>query len=249
MAAEGSAVAAPAAIPSRFDWSVGSAIGTSIVTVVRNFLPFVGLSLLIGVPRAFLDRAGLQMGLTLLADMVIGQMVTIILIYATVQSLRGRKAGIVECLGQGFRRLPIAIVVAIVAVLLYALGLILLIIPGLFLITLWAVAIPAAVVETPGILGSFSRSVHLTGGRRWRVFGTIFLSWLIYAAVYFGALIAIVPLLGSGQGDRWLMMLIPLWLVGSILQAYLSALSGVLYYFLRRDKEGADIETIAAVFD
>ncbi len=249
MAAEGSAVASAVAMPGRFDWGVGSAIGASFATVFRNFVPFVGLSLLIGIPRAVLDRAGLQLGLTLLADLVIGQIVTIILIYGTVQSLRGRKAGFLECLGQGFRRLPVAIVVAIIAVLLYALGLLVLVLPGLFLITLWAVAIPAAVVEKPGILGSFSRSLHLTSGRRWRVFGTIFLSWLIYAAVYFGALIALVPLLGSGPGDRWLIMLIPLWFVGSILQAYLSAMSGVLYYFLRRDKEGADIETIAAVFD
>ena len=57
------------------------------------------------------------------ADLVIGQIVTIILIYGTVQSLRGRKAGIGECLAQGFARLPAAIGVAILGVIAYVLGL------------------------------------------------------------------------------------------------------------------------------
>ena len=44
-------------------------------------------------------------------------------------------------------------------------------------------------------------------------------------------------------------MLILQWAVAAVTQVFLSTLSGVLYYFLRRDKEGADIETIASVFD
>ncbi len=238
------------ALPSRFDWGVGTAIGTSFATVFGNFVPFVGLSLLIGVPRVLLAKTGIPIWLTFLVDLVIGQIVTIILIYGTVQSLRGRKAGIRECLAQGMARLPIAIGVAILGVVAYVLGLALLFVPGLFLVTMWAVAIPVAVAENAGIGTSFSRSTVLTRDRRWRVFGALILSWIIYAAVYVMAFIAfVVPMLGIGSTDRWWLPLIPVWFVASILQAYLSTLSGVLYCFLRRDKEGADIESIASVFD
>ena len=237
------------AIPGRFDWGVGTAIGTSFATVFRNFIPFVGLSLLIGIPRLLLARTGLPIWLTFVVDLVIGQIVTIILIYGTVQSLRGRKAGIGECLGQGFSRLPAAIGVAILSVIAYVLGLIVLIVPGLFLVTMWAVAIPVAVAENAVIGTSFSRSMALTRERRWRVFGALLLSWIIYAAAYVMTFIAVVPLINLASSNRWWIAMIPVWIVASILQAYLSTLSGVLYTFLRRDKEGTDIESIAAVFD
>ena len=237
------------ATPARFDWGIGTAIGTSFATVFRNFVPFVGLSLLIGIPRFLLARTGVPIWLTFLVDLVIGQIVTIILIYGTVQSLRGRRAGIGEYLGQGFGRLPAAIVVAILSVIAYVLGLVVLLVPGLFLMTMWAVAIPVAVAENAGIGTSFLRSAALTRERRWRVFGALALSWIIYAAVYVVTFIAVVPLISLVRNDGWWIAMIPVWIVASALQAYLSALSGVLYYYLRRDKEGADIETIASVFD
>jgi hypothetical protein len=238
------------ALPGRFDWGVGTAIGTSFATVFRNFVPFVGLSLLIGIPRTFLARTEVPFWLTLLVDLLIGQIVTIILIYGTVQSLRGRKAGIGECVRHGFSCLPAALGVGIIALVAYILGLITFIAPGLFLVAIWAVAIPVAVAERVGIGASFSRSAALTRERRWRVFGALVVSWIIYAVVYVAILIAtLVPLMGVGRGNGWWIAVIPGWIGASVMQAYLSALSGVLYYFLRRDKEGADIESIAAVFD
>lgn len=235
--------------PGRFDWGAGSAIGMAFGTVFANFLPFVGLSLMIGLPRFLLGMAGLPLWLTFVIDLVMGQVVTIILIYGTVQSLRGRKAGIVECLSEGFGRLRSAIVVAILSVVAYVVGLAVFIIPGLILTAVWAVAIPAAVVERSGIGASFSRSAALTSGRRGRVFGALALSWIIYVAVYLIASLALLmPMLGIGSGGFWVGAVL-VWFVASVMQAYLSTLSGVLYYFLRRDKEGVDIEGIAAVFD
>ena len=51
-----------------------------------------------------------------------------------------------------------------------------------------------------------------------------------------------------GGSSAWIIT-VAMWFVAGGLQTFLSTLSGVLYSFLRRDKEGADIETIAAVFD
>ena len=55
--------------------------------------------------------------------------------------------------------------------------------PGLYLLTIWAVFAPAIVVERTGIFGSFSRSHELVKGDGWAVFGTIVVAYLIVFVV------------------------------------------------------------------
>jgi hypothetical protein len=58
-------------------------------------------------------------------------------------------------------------------------GLVLLIVPGLYLLTIWAVIAPAIVIERRGIFDAFGRSRHLVSGNGWPVFGTIIVAFLI----------------------------------------------------------------------
>jgi len=62
-------------------------------------------------------------------------------------------------------------------------GLILIIIPGLWLITIWAVIIPVIVIERSGALASFGRSRQLVRGHGWHVFGTLVLVFIIEIVV------------------------------------------------------------------
>jgi hypothetical protein len=64
-----------------------------------------------------------------------------------------------------------------------AIGLFLLIVPGLWLITIWAVIIPVIVIERSGALASFGRSRQLVRGHGWHVFGTLVLVFVIMIAV------------------------------------------------------------------
>lgn len=59
------------------------------------------------------------------------------------------------------------------------LGLILLIVPGLFLLTIWAVLAPVIVLERTGVMGAFGRSRELVRGNGWQVFGVIVCVFLI----------------------------------------------------------------------
>jgi hypothetical protein len=231
--------------PSGFDWDVGSAISATISTLLGNLASFVGLALLVGVPSLLLTLGDAHELIISLVDLVLGQVVTITLIYGTVQSLRGSKVGIGECLSQGINRLPAALGVAILSGLGIIVGLILLVVPGLYLATQWAVAIPAAVVEQTGVGGAFSRSSNLTDGRRWRVFGALAVSWIVTIGI--GVVFGLV--MGSRPDTNETPMSIMVWIIGALTQAFMSTLSGVLYTFLRRDKEGTDIESIASVFD
>jgi hypothetical protein len=72
---------------------------------------------------------------------------------------------------------------SILAGIAIAVGLILLIVPGLWLITIWAVIIPVIIIERVGALDSFGRSRRLVRGHGWHVFGTLVLVFIIELAV------------------------------------------------------------------
>jgi len=59
-----------------------------------------------------------------------------------------------------------------------AIGLALLIVPGLVLITIWAVIAPAIVVEHAGAIEAFGRSRELVRGNAWAVFGVMVIAFL-----------------------------------------------------------------------
>ena len=62
-----------------------------------------------------------------------------------------------------------------------ALGLILLILPGLFLLTIWAVIAPVIVVEKRRALDAFGRSRELVRGHGWTVFAIVLITGLLSA--------------------------------------------------------------------
>jgi hypothetical protein len=77
-----------------------------------------------------------------------------------------------------------------------AVGFFLLIVPGLILLTIWAVVAPSIVVENRGVIEAFGRSRELVRGNGWSVFGVIVLAFLIVFAI------AIVTgIIGAAVGD------------------------------------------------
>jgi hypothetical protein len=66
----------------------------------------------------------------------------------------------------------------LLAAIAIGVGFVLLIVPGLILITIWAVIAPAIVVENAGAIGAFGRSRDLVRGHGWPVFGSIVLAYL-----------------------------------------------------------------------
>jgi hypothetical protein len=62
-------------------------------------------------------------------------------------------------------------------------GFVLLIVPGLILITFWSVGAPAIVVERAGVIEAFGRSWRLVRGNAWSVFATLLLVLLIVIAI------------------------------------------------------------------
>jgi hypothetical protein len=111
--------------------------------------------------------------------------------FTTTELLSSASPAILPLIVNGFLR-GVAIVI----------GLVLLIVPGLYLLTIWAVCSPAIVVERVGIMDAFGRSRDLVRGQGWAVFGTILVVFLISfaatalaigiaASIGVGALIAV----------------------------------------------------------
>jgi ABC-type multidrug transport system fused ATPase/permease subunit len=104
-------------------------------------------------------------------------------------------------------------------------GFLLLVVPGLILLTIWAVIAPVIVVEHSGVMESFGRSRELVRSNGWQVFGVIFVVFLIAAIVS-----AILGAIGTGISDS-VGMRILFNLIASTLTAPIAALAAATIYF------------------
>jgi hypothetical protein len=115
---------------------------------------------------------------------------------------------------------------SILAGIAIAVGLILIIVPGLFLITIWAVIVPVIVIERSGALASFGRSQQLVRGNGWNVFGTLVLVFIILLVVdiVLGLVFLALPvLLRNGLSTV---------ISGTLVAPYLALVVTLIYYRL-----------------
>lgn len=110
------------------------------------------------------------------------------MIVAALALLAGKRIEARQATARGMAFFWPAVGVGLVSNIGIGLGLVLLIVPGLFLMTLWAVALPALVASGKGVGAALSESVERTKGSRWPVFGLM----LLAAAAYFGATFVLI---------------------------------------------------------
>jgi hypothetical protein len=115
------------------------------------------------------------------------------------------------------------LLVALVAGVGIVVGLVLLIVPGLILLTVWSVAAPVVVLEHPAGLGALRRSRELVSGNGWQVFGVIFVLGILVAVVAGGIELA-AESAGTGVG-------IVVRVIVGVLTAPISALAAAVLYF------------------
>jgi hypothetical protein len=78
-------------------------------------------------------------------------------------------------------RLPALLVAGILAGIGIAIGLLLLIVPGLFLLTIWSMIVAVIVIEGRSAGESFGRSREVVRGHGWDVFALIIVTFLLVA--------------------------------------------------------------------
>ena len=220
-------------------WTVTSVLERSYTLARDNFAAFFTVAVIIGAISLVVSILSLGL-LAGLVGLLCGVATSICITWGTLQALAGRKPAWEPMLRQiqgprfGWMLLTGAIQYFVIAVSMIV------VVGPLFLIPLWAVTIPAMMVERTDVGGAFNRSMDLTAGRRLPILGA-FLLWLVIFAI--GASL-IVTLLGHGALGSLVM-----WIYGALAGIVVHTLPAIFYVLLREEKEGVTAGQILAAVD
>lgn len=177
--------------------NVGGVFNQAFSTLKAKPLFFVFTGLMFGIAHLALSRSGINgpdpsdvspglvlVGILLLV--VLGAISQILAARATEGPL-GTNASLdfTPAVQAALPRLPNVILTTLAFALLFGLGFIALILPGIFILLMLCVAVPACVLEDLSPIAALKRSRELTRGNRWRLLGLVLLNALILIGVGF----------------------------------------------------------------
>lgn len=223
-----------AAAPRGRKIETGRVINESFDHYKDQFGPLIGLSVIV------FGISGLIQGLLYDAG-ALGQLIGTLVSLIAVALYTGFVVRLVEDVRDGRRDFTVnelissaapaigpLIVNSILRGIAVGIGFFLLIVPGLILLTIWAVTSPAIVVERKGVIGAFGRSRELVKGNGWPVFGAILIAFLITFGVN-----VIATAIGVGLGTAGLVILT---ILATVATAPIGALvASVLFFDLGGD--------------
>jgi hypothetical protein len=212
---------------------------------------------------------------TLLLQIVLSFVLTGAIVYGVFERLRGRRPGLGAILSTGFARLlpvlgvsilmglamlacflPGALAIGLglaashgspVAVILGVLLLLAGVVPFCFLLSIWYVAVPAAVMERVGAVGSLKRSQELTRGSRWLIFALLVIIYLL--GVIVSGIVQVSILAAVAHTPRSLLIVELLGQLASVVVGLLgNMMTTVAYCELRGIKEGVTPDDLGEIF-
>jgi hypothetical protein len=212
-----------------------------------QFTLLIPAALVVFVPVAILSGLIYAGDIGILGVLVVAGISTIatywfqgMVVEAARDILDGRRDHTVGSLFQSVTPVLGALIVAgIIAGFAIAIGLVLLIVPGLFLLTIWAVIAPVIVIERSGALESFGRSRAIVRGNGWPVFGVIVVLFLLQFIVT-----AVIQAIAIGVSDSFGGYAVAD-LIVRLLIAPLSALAASVLYFELTGSRGEPAEAAA----
>jgi hypothetical protein len=182
---------------------------------------------------------GIALLLTALAALLMFLVLTGAITRAVAAEVAGEDPGVEQSYRFGFHRLGSVLLVSVLVGLATIGGLILFIIPGIYIGVRLAVSIEALVVEGRRGIQAMSRSWELAGGHWWHAFGT-----LVVAGLLTGVVNAVITAPFSGTG--WFAQAVAA-AVATVVTLPYGVLVGVLLYLdLRTRKERLTLETLRA---
>jgi len=251
-------------VRTHFQLSVGDLVGKSLSIYFRNLIPFTVMAALIlspwialtlyveqltadlnpSDPGESLQITGMTFGLVLVQTML-GFMLAGSLTYGVVQQLRGQPAGIGVAISQGLQSFTRVLGTALLCGFRIVLFTLLLYVPGVIEQVKLYVAVPAAVMEGKSAKAAVERSIRLTDGSRWPIFG----AWVLVALLGIGLGLLVFAVVRMANVDwnaesAWFNISIQL-----LLAPFAATMGATSYFLLRKGKENTDVREIAAVFD
>ncbi len=147
------------------------------------------------------------------------------------------------------RRLPSALWMTIVMVVLLIPAFLALIVPGIWLAVAFSMGLPALLTEDERGFGALSRSFKLVKDHWWRVFLTLLVAYILVAVVQ-GIVTAVLVALATSVFDSSSFTAHALATIARIIgmaitTPVLSAVTAILYFDLRVRKEGFNLDLLA----
>jgi len=202
------------------------AFGTYLIVAAIS----LGLTVALGLFGAFLSGIVALVGVFLLQATLV----------EAVADVRDGRADLNfgETLSRGWSRVGVATGAGILAGLGILVGFVLVIVPGLYLLTFWCLIIPVVVLERTSVLDSFGRSRKLVSGHGWTVFGVL----VAIAAIEVAASIVLAIVLhGVSTNVRSFISDV---VVNTIVAPFIAATLTCMFFRLREHAEPAEAASV-----
>jgi hypothetical protein len=189
-----------------------------------------------------------------LIKLLLGSVLTGFLVVVVTQDVLGNKIAPRVAWTRIRPRIWALVWLSVLTTVVEFLGLLPCLVLGVWLWGVWAVAVPALIIEKTSVTGALGRSKQLVSGTFWRVWGIRALGWLVVSVIsaivvvpfeVVGALVGGTDFTAISRGGEPVALLL-ITAVGSLIAStftapLLAAIDSLLYVDLRMRKEGLDI--------
>jgi hypothetical protein len=214
----------------------GLAVNRALATLVHNFPAFWSVAAVVTLPDLVVEASrGDDFLWTILASVVSGVLAyasQAVLADAAFQSLEGGVVDVSRSMQVVLTRFFALAGLAGWVGLAVGIGFVLLIVPGLICLVMFAVAVPVCVVEGRSAFASMQRSAALTSGYRWPLFWL----YLMLGLVLWMTMLVLQQALAQIGGD--MVQTLGVWALRAAVTAFHAVLGVVIYRDLRAAKEG-----------
>jgi uncharacterized membrane protein len=168
----------------------------------------------------------------------------VVIITIVLADLRGQSTDLATSVRNGLDRYSPALRANVLQGIGTVIGLVLLVVPGLILVAMLSVVTPVVIAEGQKAVASLNRSAALTKGYRWKVFGVMA---VLYFSVFTTAAVFITIEATIRKGG--IFVAFSEYIAEILTTILLGVIPTVLYYDLRRAKDGLTVNEVATVFD
>jgi hypothetical protein len=240
-------------IPLERQRDLGALLRDSLTVYLRHFGTFVALGALVVVPSELIvGGVGLEQFSSdydatpsiaeaaipaAVSYLVVVPLITAICVHALRSVAGGGSPGRREAIVNGFESFTPIFFAVLLAALGIALGLLLLIVPGVYLFVRWYFVPQSVVLEGARDAGALRASGRLVEGAWWRTFGMVLLVNLLVLLVV--ALLGAPFTAAASAADRAVWSLAGQTVAASVTQPFAAIFATLLYYDLReRRRQG-----------
>jgi len=158
---------------------------------------------------------------------------------------RGGRMGLGEALQLGLSRLPRVIGASFLFGLAIALGFMLFVIPGIYLMGIFQLVLVAVIVENSGVIGAFGTSRRLIKGYWWRsaTILTVAIIILLVLSLLGGVVAGFLAALRPGAGTALIVNQFVGLVVNIFVVGWMPCVLLAMYYDLKLRHEGEDLAT------